>query len=192
MDRRIVLVALIGCSHPAPRPTPVTDEAPAGGTASATATSTSTATNTTPDTTTTTTTTTTSTTTTAGPPPGPAVLTSCPATYAEAAAGTCALASVAKLSCTYADGGCSCAEARPCSGVAMAYDEARKHPRAAWSCTPKIRPDGCLGNEPQIGSGCVKDAQECAYGSCGGQVLACRNHKWEVARQLPPPPAAHR
>ncbi|MEO6775625.1 MAG: hypothetical protein ABI467_21870 [Kofleriaceae bacterium] len=196
MVRLLLVLVVAACSHPAARPAPVTDEPPPGGTATATATSTSISTSSTPDTTTTTTTTTTSSTTNAGSaaasPPGPPVLASCPATYAEAAAGTCALASVDKLSCPYADGHCGCITYRPCAGIASVYDEAREHPSAAWSCTPKLRPDGCLGDEPAVGSLCTKDAQECAYGSCGGQVLACRTGKWAVARMISPPPAAHR
>ncbi|MEO8841243.1 MAG: hypothetical protein ABI591_03650 [Kofleriaceae bacterium] len=124
----------------------------------------------------------------AAPVAGPPVLTSCPKTFAIASAGTCALASADALSCTYPDGHCSCGELRPCSGWAGAYEEARKHPRAAWGCTPRVRSDGCLGDPPKLGSRCGHDGKECSYGSCGGQVLVCRTGVWAISRQIPPPP----
>ena len=118
----------------------------------------------------------------------PAVLASCPKTYAIAAAGKCSLASVDKLTCSYPDGHCSCLEYSPCSGWAGAYEEAHAHPKAQWGCTPKVRPDGCLGDQPTTGSHCGQNGKECAYGSCGGEVLVCRDAAWAVARELPPPP----
>jgi hypothetical protein len=119
---------------------------------------------------------------------GPAVLASCPKTYAIAAAGTCSLASVDKLACTYPDGHCNCVEFSPCAGWAGAYEEARKHPKAQWGCTPKLRPDGCLGDRPAPGSHCGQNGKECGYASCGGDVLVCRNAAWAIARQIAPPP----
>lgn len=175
----LALAIVLGCSQPASRPTPIA-EPPTGGTATTTATSTTE--------TTTTNTTSTQSSTTSGPPP----LASCPATYAEAETGACTLAQIDKLSCAYREGACACNAYRPCAGVAGAYEEARAHPRPAWSCTPKIRADGCTSEQPAVGSACAKDAQECTYGSCGGHVLACRSGKWEIARTIAPPPAAHR
>lgn len=121
-------------------------------------------------------------------PAGPRVLESCPKTYAIAAAGTCSLANTDKLACSYSDGHCSCVTFRPCAGWAGAYEEARKNPKARWACTPKVRPDGCLGDKPAIGSSCKQNGKECAYASCGGEVLVCRNSAWTIARQIPPPP----
>jgi hypothetical protein len=118
----------------------------------------------------------------------PAVLASCPKTYPIAAAGTCSLASVDKLECTYPDGHCSCETFRPCSGWAGAYEEASRHPRAKWDCTPKVRADGCLGDMPAIGSKCGQNGKQCSYASCGGDVLACRGNEWEIARRISPPP----
>ena len=119
---------------------------------------------------------------------GPAVLASCPKTYAIAAAGTCSLASVDKLACTYPDGHCNCGEFSPCSGWAGAHVEAQAHPKAAWGCTPKLRPDGCLGDRPAIGSHCGQNGKECGYASCGGDILVCRGAKWEIEREVAPPP----
>ena len=117
-----------------------------------------------------------------------AVLASCPKTYSIAVAGTCALASVDKLACAYPDGHCSCVTFRPCSGWAGAYEEARRNPKAQWACTPKLRSDGCLGDMPAIGSRCEQNGKECAYASCGGDVLVCRSNAWAIARQISPPP----
>ena len=119
---------------------------------------------------------------------GPAILTSCPKTYAIAEAGTCSLASVDKLACTYPEGHCNCGLYSPCAGWAGAHEEARAHPKAVWGCTPKVRPDGCLGDRPATGSRCGQNGKECNYAGCGGDILVCRNAAWAVARQIAPPP----
>jgi hypothetical protein len=117
-------------------------------------------------------------------------LRSCPKTYAALATAGCALADADKLTCKYPDGHCECVMVVPCAGWAGAYEEARKHPRAFWSCTPRVREDGCPGDAPKIGSRCTKDGQECMFGSCGGEVMVCRSGTWAVEHMIGPPPAA--
>ena len=115
-------------------------------------------------------------------------LRACPASYAAAARGTCALDEVDKLACKYPAGHCECHELVPCAGWAGAYEEARKHPRAQWTCTPAVRADGCPGDPPREGSRCTKAAQECPYTPCGGSVLTCVSGGWKVTRQIGGPP----
>lgn len=115
---------------------------------------------------------------------------SCPKTYAALTKATCAIPDASKLACKYPDGHCECVIAQPCSGWAGAYEEARKHPRAIWSCTPRVRDDGCPGEPPKVGSRCTTPGQSCMFGSCGGEVIACRSGTWVVDRVIGPPPAA--
>lgn len=119
---------------------------------------------------------------------GATTLRACPASYAAAARGTCALDEVDKLACKYPAGHCECHELVPCAGWAGAYEEARKHPRAEWTCTPAVRADGCPGDPPREGSRCTKPAQECPYTPCGGSVLTCVSGGWKVTRQIGGPP----
>jgi hypothetical protein len=118
----------------------------------------------------------------------PGVVHSCPKRFADVEKTTCGLEDAYKLTCKYPDGHCECVQHQPCAGWAGAYEEARKHPRAEWICTPKVRSDGCPGDEPKIGSHCAKPGQKCMFGSCGGQVLSCTAGAWKVDHVIGPPP----
>ena len=121
---------------------------------------------------------------------GPPVVRRCPKTYAAVAATACALDDAWKLACKYPDGHCECVIQQPCAGWAGAYEEAKEHPRAVWTCTPRVRDDGCPGDQPKIGARCPKRGQQCSYGSCGGSILACHGGAWAVEHVIGPPPAA--
>lgn len=120
--------------------------------------------------------------------PVPGVVHSCPKHFADVAKTSCSLDDTYKLACKYPDGHCECVQQQPCAGWAGAYEEARKHPRAEWICTPKVRADGCPGDPPKPGSHCKKPGQECSFGSCGGQVMSCSGGAWKVTRVIGPPP----
>jgi hypothetical protein len=122
------------------------------------------------------------------PDAGTAVTHSSPKHFADAEKAQCGLDDAWKLTCKYPDGHCECVVRQPCSGWAGAYEEAKKHPQAQWICTPKVRPDGCPGDEPKIGSHCSKAGQKCMFGSCGGQVLSCTAGAWKVDHVIGPPP----
>jgi hypothetical protein len=124
------------------------------------------------------------------PDAGPSVAHSCPKRFADVARSTCALDDAWKLACKYPDGHCECVIHQPCAGWAGAYEEAKKHPKAEWICTPKVRADGCPGDEPKIGSHCSKAGQKCMFGSCGGQVLSCSSGGWKLDHVMGGPPAA--
>jgi hypothetical protein len=118
----------------------------------------------------------------------PGVVHSCPKRFADVEKTSCGLEDAYKLACKYPDGHCECVQQQPCSGWAGAYEEARKHPRAEWICTPKVRADGCPGDQPKVGSHCSKPGQKCMFGSCGGQVMACSGGAWKVDHVIGPPP----
>jgi hypothetical protein len=122
------------------------------------------------------------------PDAGASVTHSCPKHFADVEKTSCGLDDAWKLSCKYPQGHCECIVRQPCSGWAGAYEEAKKHPNVGWSCTPKVRADGCPGDQPRVGSHCTKAGQKCSYGSCGGQVLACRGGAWKVDHVIGPPP----
>ena len=113
---------------------------------------------------------------------------SCPKRFADVEKTSCGLDDAWKLSCKYPDGHCECVIHQPCAGWAGAYEEARKHPKAEWICTPKVRADGCPGDQPKVGSHCTKAGQKCMFGSCGGQVMACSGGAWKLDHVIGPPP----
>ena len=53
---------------------------------------------------------------------------------------------------------------------------------------PRVRPDGCPGDAPAVGSRCQPVGKECGYTPCGGEILICRGGAWAVERQIGPPP----
>ena len=113
---------------------------------------------------------------------------SCPKRFADVEKTSCGLDDAWKLSCKYPNGHCECVIHQPCAGWAGAYEEARKHPKAEWICTPKVRADGCPGDQPKVGSHCTKAGQKCMFGSCGGQVMACSGGAWKLDHVIGPPP----
>ena len=103
---------------------------------------------------------------------------SCPATFAKAT-GRCS----ASTTCTYPEGECWCGPGSWCAGVAPP-------PRPnVWTCTPKVRPDGCPGASPRQGGACAKEGQRCDYTCACVEIATCTKGQW-VTHDGPCKPSA--
>jgi hypothetical protein len=114
-------------------------------------------------------------------PAEPASSPGCPTTYA-AAKGTCG----GSLDCHYPDGDCVCSREMPCSGTRLPPSELANL-KDIWTCTPKVRADGCPGQLVQ-GAACTTPDKECVYAPCGGSAFTCKEGKWTFERDIPGPP----
>jgi len=115
----------------------------------------------------------------------------CPADFKLAAAGgKCAIGDKLPPPCTYPEGHCACVVPALCSGIPRPPPPISD---AVWLCTPKVRPDGCPGDQPAVGTTC--DAKKlpddgCWYGNCAGTKLSCVAGTWKVTGSHGPPPSA--
>ena len=98
----------------------------------------------------------------------------CPATFAGAS-GACDMK--IRMACSYPQGTCTCSSQPWCGGAAPPADY---YQHTAWQCTPKVRPDGCPGQQPSEGSPCSTDGQSCDYTCACSLVAQCQHGRWHV------------
>ena len=106
----------------------------------------------------------------AAPPPAQG----CPATF-DAAKGACDMK--IRMACSYPQGTCTCSSEPWCGGAAPPADF---YQHLSWQCTPKVRSDGCPGQQPPAGSPCSTDGQSCDYTCSCSLVAQCQHGRWNV------------
>jgi len=111
---------------------------------------------------------------------------SCPDTFAEAESPDTFDCSSHQPLCRYAEGDCTCVTPRRCGGARLSLNPQPLPPR--WTCTPRVRDDGCTSAQPDLGSPCATEGQSCTYAPCGGVVLECQRGAWARTRTVAPPP----
>jgi len=94
--------------------------------------------------------------------------------------------------CEYPEGHCRCDAPLHCSGIQLPPEP---RPATIWQCTPKVRPDGCPGDQPAEGSACDSKKQwprdGCDYEvGCAGVVMKCIDGAWAKTGGHGPPPAS--
>jgi hypothetical protein len=107
----------------------------------------------------------------------------CPSSWAAAKEGDHNDLCDAMLSCSYADGSCTCPAY--CGGPAPGPDW-----KPTWTCTPKPPPrtDGCPDAEPADATSCsLASGKSCMYGSCCMNQYECISGKWRKSGPICPP-----
>jgi len=49
-----------------------------------------------------------------------------------------------------------------------------------WSCAPNVRPDGCPSGQPNAGTACAHEGQNCDYTCSCSLAAICTSGKWRI------------